>query len=454
LLGLNAAGRAPGAATTDWYARSGITSIATQSPHAVTVPGAIAGWTMLLADHGTKSLAEVLAPAIELAEGGYVVAPRVAYDWANARAKIDGHAGARQHLLKDGRVPKAGEIMRFPALARTLAAIARDGRDAFYTGEIAADMVATLKELGGLHTLDDFAAQNATYVEPIATAYGGLDVYQLPPSNQGVTGLIMLNILKHLPAYPDAKAGSAQREHLLIEAARLAYAVRDRYVADPDYAKVPVAGMLADDYAAALAKRIDPKRRTAALGPMPKPDGSDTIYLTVADGSGMMVSFINSLFADFGSGIVAPKSGVTLHNRGQGFRLEPDHPSAIAPGKRPMHTIIPAFATKNGVPYMSFGVMGGQFQPMGHVYVTTAITDLGQDPQEALDAPRLFFEGDTISLEHSVPGDVEGALAEMGHRCVRRPSPWGGGQIIVRDAATGVYAGASDPRKDGIAVGY
>jgi gamma-glutamyltranspeptidase/glutathione hydrolase len=453
LVAMNAAGRAPKAATCEWYARHGIASIEMGSPHAVTVPGAIAGWALLLKDYGTQTFERLLAPAITLAERGIVVSPRVAFDWARSEAKLGQHAGARQHLLVDGRVPRQGELMRFPALAATLKAVARDGRDGFYQGPAAADMVATLEEMGGLHTLADFAAQNATYVTPIATRYGGLDVHQLPPSNQGITGLIMLNVLKELPAYRAMKPDSVERHHVLLEVSRLAYAARDRWVADPDQAQVPVEGLLSQDFARKLASRVDMKRHDPALAPLPSPDGTDTVYFAVADGNGMMVSFINSLFASFGSGIVARKSGVTLHNRGQGFRLDPKHPSAIAPGKRPMHTIIPAFATKDGRPHMAFGVMGGNFQPMGHVLLLSNMLDCGMELQAAIDAPRYNYENGGLLIEEGVPQAVVEGLQALGHKPRVRPEPWGGAQAIMRDAATGIYVGASDPRKDGCALG-
>ena len=454
LIALNASGRAPAAATTDWYAKKGIKTIELQTPHAVTVPGAVDGWTTLLADHGTMSLEKVLAPAIELAEKGTPVTQRVAYDWAKLGQKLNFHAGARQHLLKDGRIPREREIMRYPALAKTLRAIAKDGRDGFYRGAVAEDIVATLKDLGGLHTLADFETQKASYVEPISLTYGGLDVHELPPSNQGITALIMLNLLKRIPAYRDTSAVSTTRYHILMEAARLAFAVRDTYIADPDMARVPVRDMLSDAFADELARRIDPKRYTPDLGPVPKAGGTDTVYFSVADKDGMMVAFINSLFSNFGTGIVGPKSGVALHNRGMGFRLDPKHPSAIAPGKRPMHTLVPAMTMRDGKPDMAFGVMGANFQPMGHVYVVTNIVDHGLDPQEALDCPRMFYENGELGVEPSVPGHVLEGLAQLGHKPIIKQDPWGGGQIVQRDHDSGIYVGASDPRKDGCALGY
>lgn len=453
VLGLSGAGRAPAAAEAAWYAQKGITEIEVTTPHAVTVPGAVAGWVRLLDECGTMGLDRLLTPAIDHAEGGLVVAPRIAHDWAVISDKIAKHPGARQHLHKAGAIPRVGEVMRFPALAGTLRRIAEGGRDAFYTGAVAEDIVAELQELGGLHTVEDFAAQDATLVTPISAPYGGLDVLQLPPSNHGIVALVMLGILARL-GKPQGGPVSAERFHVLIETARLAYAMRDKFVADPDIADVPVAHMLSAGFLDDMAARINPTQRTPDLGPIPDPSGSDTVYLTVVDEAGMAVSFINSLFSAFGSGIVTRKTGVTLHNRGTGFVLTPGHRNCIAPRKRPMHTLIPGMAMRDGRPVLSFGVMGAAYQPFGHVYVISNMIDYGMDAQEALDCARVFFEGDTVSLETGVPEAVASALQGMGHKVSRRPDPWGGGQIVALDHDNGVLVGASDPRKDGLALGY
>jgi gamma-glutamyltranspeptidase/glutathione hydrolase len=452
LIALNGSGRAPKAATPEHFAKAGIKSIEVTSPHAVTVPGAIDAWDRLLRDHGTISLADALAPAIEAAGRGFAVAPRVAHDWKGLEAKIALNEGARQHLLLGGRAPRTGEIMRFPALARTLEAIARDGRDAFYGGAIAADMVGDLKSLGGLHELSDFAAQRCSYVDPISVPYRGAELYELPPNNQGIVALIILRILDKLgPLGTDP--GSATRYHALLEAARLAYAARDRFVADPAMADVPVAFMLSDAFIGELAGRIDLAKRSP-FGPIPEPKGSDTIYLSVVDKDGMAVSFINSLFAGFGSGIVTRKTGITLQNRGSGFVLQAGHRNCIAPGKRPLHTLVPAMAMRDGRPWLSFGVMGGALQPLGHVYVLTNMLDYGLDAQEAIDHPRIFFEGDAVQAERGVPAATLDALAALGHPMSWREDPWGGGQLVAFDHANGTLTGASDPRKDGAALGY
>jgi gamma-glutamyltranspeptidase/glutathione hydrolase len=451
-LAFSASGRAPKAATAAWYADKGIKRVETTSVHAVTVPGAIDGWCRLVKDHGSMPLARLLAPAIALAEDGFVVAPRVSADWQIGTRKFTG-PGAKRHLLKDGKAPKAGEVMRFPALASTLKQIAANGRDGFYQGEVARDMVETLNALGGLHTLDDFAAQSSTYVEPLELSYRGVQLYEMPPSNQGIVAMIMLKMLEKLGA-PASNPQSVEHFHLLMEVARAAFAMRDAFVADPDMAKVPVDHMLADATIAKLAAGIDRERHKPELGPVPRPAGSDTVCFSIADANGMIVSFINSLYDPFGTGIMTEKSGVCFHNRGEGFVLDPAHPNCIAPRKRPMHTLVPAMVYKDGAPLMAFGVMGAHFQPMGHVYVMNNMFDYGMGPQEALDAPRMFFEGDAIVYEDGVPREVLAGLEGRGHKLQRRGLPWGGGQIVMRDAANGTLIGASDHRKDGMALGY
>ncbi|MEZ5817201.1 MAG: gamma-glutamyltransferase [Hyphomicrobiaceae bacterium] len=450
-IAFNASGKAPKAATADWYAKAGIKQIETQMPHAVTVPGAIDGWATLLKDHGTKTFADVLAPAIEYAERGWAVQPRVAFDWASLEGKIRQNEGAKQHLLKDGRVPKAGEIMRSPALARTLKIIAEKGRDGFYTGEVAADIVAELNALGGLHTVEDFANQSAAYVEPISVGYKGVEVLELPPNNQGIVALVLLKMLERFGKLGDGPV-SVERYHVMMEAVRLAYKMRDTFVADPLMADVPVDFMLSDAYADELVSRIDRKARKADLGPIPVPGGSDTIYMCVVDQNGMAVSFINSIYSGFGSGIVTKKTGIVLQNRGQGFVLDPKHPNCIAPGKRPMHTLVPAMAMRDGKPWAAFGVMGGNLQPTGHAYVMSNMLEYGLDPQEAIDCPRVFFENGVCWAEEAVPKDVFDGMAALGHPMQVKPDPWGGGQMVVME--NGVLIGASDPRKDGMALGY
>jgi gamma-glutamyltranspeptidase/glutathione hydrolase len=452
LIALNAAGRAPAGADAAWLAASGLERIEPTSVHSVTVPGAVDGWARLLADHGTMPLARLLEPAIELAELGFAVSPRVAADWALSEARISGHAGAQQHLFKGGTAPREGELMRFPALARTLRAIAGAGREGFYAGEVAEDIVGELKALGGPHTLADFAAQRATYVDPIRVAYRGVELAELPPSNQGIVALMLLKMLERI-GLPDDPL-SVARYHIQLEAARLAFAMRDRFVADPDMADVPVEHLLSDAVIDDLAGRVDAMRRREDLGPLPEPPGSDTVYFAVVDEDGMAVSFINSLYDAFGSGIATTKTGVLLHNRGKGFVCDPGHRNCIAPGKRPMHTLVPAMVLKDGQALMAFGVMGAHFQPMGHAYVMTNMFHYGMDAQAAIEVPRVFFDGDTVLVEEAVPAAVVAGLERLGHRVAAHRMPWGGAQAVVMDRENGVLIGASDHRKDGLALGY
>lgn len=454
VTGLNGSGRAAMAADRDWLAGAGLEGgIPSDSPHAVTVPGAIDAWDVLLRDHGTIGLADALGPAIALARDGFAVTPRVARDWAGLVDKIDGDEGARRHLLLDGRAPQAGEIMRFPALARTLETIARDGRDAFYEGAIAEEIVTHLAARGGLLTMEDFARTAASYVTPIATGFADHAVDEIPPNGHGITALIGLNVLDRFDMARFAP-DSPERYHLQTEAMRRAYMLRNRYVADPDHAEVPVQALLSAETADRLAGEID-LARTMPANPLElAPTGTDTIYLTVVDKDRTAVSFINSVFAGFGSGIVTPGTGIALQNRGCGFVTDPAHPNCIGPGKRPMHTIIPALVRRDGRVILSYGVMGGQYQPMGHVHVALNTLVYGMDVQEALDFPRSFHDDGALILEDGVPAATREALAAMGHTVKAADAPLGGGQAIAIDRARGTLVGGSDPRKDGMALGY
>lgn len=450
---LNASGRAPAGLTADYLIGAGISKIETQSAHAVTIPGAVDGWATLLADHGSRSLKELLQPAIGYASDGFAVAPRVAFDWAGSQKKLLNNSNASKHFLVDGKAPSVGDVMRFPNLAKSLNMIADGGRDAFYEGEIAADIVQELKAQGGVHTLEDFASQRSTYVEPISVNYRGLDILELPPNNHGVVVLIMLKMMDRLGKIA-GDPESADRHHVMLEVARLAYAMRDAFVADPEMADVPVDHMLDDGVIDNLVTRIDSAKARPDIGTLPQPKGSDTVYLSIVDKDGMAVSFINSLFADFGAGISTDKTGIMLHNRGQGFVVNPVHPNCVAPGKRPLHTLIPALAMDNGELAMSFGVMGGAYQPAGHAHVLANMLDYGMDAQEALDAQRTFFDGDKVLVEQTASEALRSGLAAKGHDVGERAVPWGGGQIVQIDRARGTLIGASDPRKDGCALGY
>jgi gamma-glutamyltranspeptidase / glutathione hydrolase len=452
VVALNGSGRAPAAATAGLLAEQGVTSL-DGSVHAITVPGAVDAWARLLAAHGSKGLDELLLSAIRYAEDGFLVTPRVAYDWASARERIEQSEAGRAYFLPSGIAPVAGQRVRLPALARTLRRIAEHGRDAFYVGEIAERMVAFLRSQGGLHTVEDFATAGGAFVSPIKTSYRGLEVFECPPNGQGIIALQMLNILEGLELAgldPDGPA----RLHLEAEATRLAMRDRDACVADLAQVDVPVARLLDKGYAGQLRALIDSDHVLAALPPPLEVPHADTVYLTVVDRERNVVSFINSLFEAFGSGLACPETGVLFHNRGKSFALDPRHPNAIAPGRRPMHTIIPALAQKDGLPVLGFGVMGGHYQPVGQVHVLTNLLDFGMDPQAAIDAPRAFAHGGELQVERGVPAATVEALRKLGHRVVPSAKPLGGGQMIMVDHARGVLIGGSDPRKDGIALGY
>ncbi|MBM3510140.1 MAG: gamma-glutamyltransferase [Alphaproteobacteria bacterium] len=454
VIGLNGSGRAPAKATAAWYADHGMSRIPGEhSPHCVTVPGAIDAWATLLADHGTFTLGQALAPAIDYAENGYVVAPRVGHDWAAAEAKLAADPNSTRVFLPQGRPPRVGEIHRQPELADALKTIAKEGRDGFYRGWVARDIVSFLQGLGGLHSLDDFAENEPTYVNPIKTAYRGYDVLQIPPNGQGITVLLMLNILSGFDMAALDPFG-VERFHLEAEATRLAYRMRDTMVADPAMAEVPVDAILSPAFADDLRKRVDRGRAMNDWEVKNVPLGGDTIYLTVIDKDRNAVSFINSLYQGFGAALTAPKSGVLLQNRGAGFVLDPEHPNCIAPRKRPFHTIIPGMVKNGDRVHMTYGVMGGHYQPVGHTHVLTNVIDYGMDEQEALDCARGFHFGGQYALEDGVPPATARGLADFGHNVVRAAWPHGGGQAIRIDWQNGTLAGGSEPRKDGCAIGY
>jgi len=451
--GINGSGRASGQADADWLKASGLAAIDPKSVHAVTVPGAIDAWAALLERHGTMDLKEALQPAIRLAEGGVPTTPRVAVDWAQDVGDLGSDEGARQHYLIDGRAPAEGEVMRYPALARTLKLIAARGRDVFYAGEIADEIVAHLKARGGLLTLEDFAHTKASWVTPIGIDYAGAELLEIPPNGQGLTALIALNILKRFDMAKH-EAGSVERYHLQIEALKLAWVLRNRHIADPEFMTIAPADLLTDKVGEDLAARVDQKRASSDPAALVKMPGSDTVYLTVADRNGMAVSFINSIYWSFGSSIVTPRSGIALQNRGANFVTTPGHPNCIGPNKRPLHTIIPAMVRRNGKVDMSYGVMGGSYQPMGHVGVMLNRYVYGQDVQTALDFPRLFSQQGLVEVEAGIGEAVRRGLTGLGHQIVEAVEPLGGGQAILFDRAHNVLAGGSDFRKDGLALGF
>ncbi|HET8670651.1 MAG TPA: gamma-glutamyltransferase [Candidatus Saccharimonadales bacterium] len=458
LKGLNASGRAPTALSLDHFAKTKTTRMPEFGMESITVPGAFDGWVTLLEKYGTMKLADLLSPAIECAENGFPVMEKTAEDWNAEVTRLKQTPAATVNYLIDGRAPRPGEIFRQPNLARTLRTLALGGRDAFYKGEIARAIVDYCEKNGGFISLADLAAQKSDWVEPISTEYRGYTVYEIPPNGQGLTALLTLNILEGF----DLAALSAQPDryyHTLIEATKLAFADRNRYIADPTFSKVPVVELLSKDYAAKRRALIDPNKALDSPPPGEIKESSDTTYFTVVDKDGNAVSFINSLFDAFGSGIVAGDTGIVLQNRGSSFSLDRAHPNHLEPGKRPFHTIIPAMVFKDNKLFMSFGVMGGGIQPQGHVQVLVNIIDLGMELQHAIDAPRYrYMRGKDVLLEDEIPATVIDRLIALGHVRASPPgilrSSMGGGQAIMIDPVNRTLLGASDQRKDGLAIGY
>jgi gamma-glutamyltranspeptidase/glutathione hydrolase len=453
VIALNGSGWAPAAASLEGLAAQGLTSIPVESAHAVTVPGAVASWARLAADHGTMPLADLLQPAIEAAEQGYPVTERVARDWAKQVTKLRRNQAASAIFLPGGAPPRSGDIHRQPALAKALRTIARDGQAAFYQGWIARDMVAALRAAGGVHTLEDFSAYAPEYVRPIGACYRGYEVWECPPNGQGLAPLIMLRALEGFDV-GRWDALSVERLHALAEIGRQAYADRDCFVGDPRSGAVPVAMLLGDERADKLRRRVSFERRAEGLAPALVPEHRDTTFVAVVDSERNSVAFINSIFDDFGCGIAAPESGVIFHNRACGFVLERGHPNAIAGRKRPLNTIIPAMLTRAGRAVMPFGVTGGQFQPFGQVQILSNIVDHGMGVQAAIDLPRMFAFGDAIQVEKTVPASVCAGLAALGHKVVPAENPLGTAQAIWIDWDAGLLRGGADGRRDGLAAGW
>jgi gamma-glutamyltranspeptidase/glutathione hydrolase len=440
----NGSGRLPSAFDPEAAGAIGMDSV-----HSVTIPGAVDALFALHAQYGRLPFEWLARPALTLAREGAIVLPRIAWDWAYGAARLAASPTACEAF---GAPRAAGDRFVQPALARTLEALAAGGRQAFYRGPIAEGLTRTLRELGGFHTADDFAGHRGEAVTPIRTTYRGLEILECPPNGQGLTALLMLNLLQGLDM-PAAWRDPAGYIHLLAQASQLAYAERDRWVCDPAFAEIPLARLLSPDHAASLRARLRGDVAQVAP-PVAEAAHRDTVYLSVVDRDGQAVSFINSIFSDFGAAIYDAGSGLLLHNRGASFAREAGHPNAAAPGKRPMHTIIPALALKHGAPAICFGVMGGHYQAAGQAHLLSALLDGGLDPQEAMELPRHFHFGGVLELERGVPAAVAEALAAKGHEIRRSERPIGGAQAIVVDAARGVLIGGSDPRKDGAAYGY
>jgi gamma-glutamyltranspeptidase/glutathione hydrolase len=463
--GLNASGRAPAAATPEEFRRRKLESIPYRGELSVSVPGVVDGWNELLAKHGTITLARALEPAIAYAKDGFAVSEIIAHQWKDVEGVLSRDPAAASTFLTNGHAPAVGEVFRNPRLAATLEQLAGGGRDAFYKGTIAQAIAADMKARGGLLTSADLAAHRSDWIEPIATTYRGYEVLELPPNTQGIAALQMLNILE---GYDLKSLGhnSAAYLHLLVEAKRIAFADRDAWLADS--ASVPRAAlerMLSKEYAAERRKLIDPHRSARTIAPLSLPGGTasreehpeahgDTIYLTAADRDGNVVSLIQSIYESFGAGIVAGDTGVVLHNRGSLFSLREGHPNLLAPGKRPFHTLVPAMVLKDTRPWLSFGVMGGDMQPQGHVQVLLNLIDFGMNVQEAGEAPRFRHSSGGLALESAISPEARFGLDARGHRLVNSIGAFGGFQGILVDPRSGVMMGGSDPRKDGVAIGY
>ena len=445
----NGSGRAPAAANADKLRAQGHEIVPPFGVDAVTLPGAVDAFCHLSETHGRIGLDAVLAPAIHYAEHGVPVAPRVAFDWPTAGKNLQGHG--INHYMPGGKPLETGQVFKAPAQAKVLRRIAKDGRDAFYTGEVAEDMLTTLQAAGGVHTADDFANASGMIATPISGTYGGLELFEHPPNGQGATAILILNILKHFDLAELDPLGS-ERAHIETEASKLAYDLRNRVIADPDHT-TRLEAMLSTDTASALAARINPRQAIANVTEITESVHRDTVYITVVDRDRMAVSLIYSIFHGFGSGIASEKFGILFQNRGAGFNLIPGHPNEYGGGKRSMHTIIPAMLRRNGNISMPFGVMGGQYQSCGHARFVTNMCDFGMDAQSAIDAPRCFADAGELRVERGYDEKTRAELVDLGHNVVVPDGPIGGAQAIEIHE-NGVLEGASDARKDGCALGY
>ncbi len=446
---LNGSGCAPANLSAETLRSKGHTSVPLRSPHSVTIPTAIDAFCRLSEDWGKLGIADCLAPAIHYAQNGVPIHARVAFDLATMTKDL--HPSAIATYSNMGAPLKLGDSFYAPGQAEVLKRIAKDGRDAFYTGEIAEDMVSSLNALGGVHQLSDFENQTSFYTDPISGTYQDIDLVEHPPNGQGATAILILNILSHFNLAELDPMG-AQRAHLEAEATKLAYDARNRFIADPEHTSA-TEYMLSPVTAKRLAALIDPNKALRGVSQITEAVHKDTVYITVVDRDRMAVSLIYSIFHGFGSGIASEKFGILFQNRGAGFNLSEGHLNELRGGKRPMHTIIPGMLAKDGKPHTSFGVMGGQYQPTGHVRYLTNTHVYGMSPQEAIDAPRCFAEGDVLKIEKSYDPEVIQQLFKMGHDVDDKIGPMGGAQSIIMHAS-GLLEGASDPRKDGCALGY
>ena len=456
---INGSGRAPAAASLEELTAQGMRRMPDFGAHSITVPGAVHGWETLVNAHGTMPLSELLKPAIHYAEEGYPVSDVISFQWSTEQKKLM-QVPSGEELLLNGRPPKQGEVMRIPTLGRTLRAIAEGGPEAFYKGEIGPKVAAFVQEQGGWLSAEDMAKHTSDWEEPISTSYRGVTCWEVPPSDQGLAALEALNIADGFDI-PAMGAQSPDAYHHLIESMRLAFADAFRYIADPSQVAVPTDELLSKEFAAQRRSLIEANRAMSTVPYGQVQGGGDTVYISVVDGQGNACSFIYSVYSNFGTGMVVPGTGIVMHNRGSLFSLDKDHPNALAPNKRPYHTIIPGMTTVDGELQLCYGVMGAFMQPQGHLQVISNVVDFGMDPQQALNALRFMIASDTVSLEEGAPPELVAELERRGHRTAIISSyargvtgGVGGAQMIKRDPGTGVLSGASEPRKDGCAVGW
>ncbi|MBP7505286.1 MAG: gamma-glutamyltransferase [Prolixibacteraceae bacterium] len=464
LHGLNASGRSPHTLSLEWFRKNNITRIPALGPLPVSVPGCVDGWYELHHRFGRLPMADLLAPAIRYAREGFPVSELIAYYWQSNARSLSKYPGFAEIFMPEGKAPAKGEIFRNPWLAATLETIAHGGRDVFYKGEIARKITLYMQENGGFLTMRDFEEHTSEWVDPVSVNYRGYDIWELPPNGQGIAALQMLNIMENY----DVRAmgfGSAEYIHLFTEAKKLAFEDRARYYADPAFGDIPLERLLSKAYARERANLINPDRAARNHAPGIT-DPPSTIYLTTADSEGNMVSLIQSNYRGMGSGMTPGQLGFVLQDRGEMFSLEEGHPNLYAPHKRPFHTIIPGFITREGKPFLSFGVMGGAMQPQGHVQIVCNLIDFGMNFQEAGDAPRIqhlgsseptgekMTDGGVLTLETGFSWETIRALLRKGHKIEYDLGGYGGYQGIGRDPVTGVYFGASESRKDGQAAGY
>lgn len=450
---LDASGRSPYAASLEFCRKNNFSEMPQRGIHSVTVPGAVHGWATLLASHGSKTLAEVLRAAIRHAEEGFPVAELTAEQWKESAARLKADEGGAINYLINGRAPKAGEMFRNPRMAATLRKIAAEGADYYYRGEIATKLVRCSEKLGGLFTLKDFADQRSDWVEPITANYRGYDIFEMPPTTQGFVVLEMLKIIEGFDL-KSMGANSSDALHAMIEAKKLAFADRDRQLADRDFMKVDVRALFAAERAERLRGLISMDR---ASGEYPNvPGGTDTEYVAAADGAGNLVSFIQSNFMGFGSGVIEPETGIILQNRGHLFSLDENHPNCIGPHKRCAHTLAPGMIFKDGKPYAALGLKGGHVQPQVQVQMISNLVDHGMTPQQAISAGRFnHIDGLKVGLEPEVSLTVKDELARRGHQVVGgNPESFGGAHMIMIHPESGALVGGSDPRKGGCALGF